>query len=252
VSRVIPIGRAAAALALLLVVGVQPVAAQAIDPDGCATMKEQTRYLTNEGTFIQEAGLKNGVDLLAEAIEVRNVTCGTPGDQSVPTPDPVAPTPVPVATPPPVTPTPAPTPDDKSAFPSPAACMLITEGEVGAAMKQAVTASADDPLGDPAPDIQGCDFNGAGAAFTTIIYFQANAEFIYAGLRSTAEANGIDSLAGLGDRAFTYVGANGPGVVVAKGDKVFALEFNGIGNGSTEQSSLLALAHQAVNRVSAS
>src|SRR5690348_11009988 len=48
VSRVVPIGRAAAALALLLVVGVQPVAAQAIDPDGCATMKEQIRYLTNE------------------------------------------------------------------------------------------------------------------------------------------------------------------------------------------------------------
>ena len=129
--------------------------------------------------------------------------------------------------------------------------MLITEGEVGAAMKQPVTASADDPLGDPAPDIQGCDFNGTGAALTTIIYFQTAAAFVYDSLHSTAEANGVQSVPGLGDRAFTYVGADGPGVVVAKGDKVFALEFSGIGNGTAEQSSLLTLAHQAVNRVTA-
>jgi hypothetical protein len=226
------------------------VAAQAIDPDGCATMQDQIRYLTHEGAFIQEAGLKNGVDLLAEAIEVRNVTCGTPGDDSIPPSSDPPPTPVPVPTPVVAAPTPVPVADDNSAFPSPAACMLITEAEVGAAMKEPVTASADDPLGDPATDVAGCDFNGAGAAFTTIVYFEAGAAFVYDGLRSTAEANGVDSVPGLGDRAFTYVGANGPGVVVAKGDKLFALEFNGIGSGATEQSSLLTLAQQAVNRVS--
>jgi len=129
--------------------------------------------------------------------------------------------------------------------------MLITEGEVGAAMQQVMTASADDPLGDPTPGVQGCDFNSAGAAFTTIVYFQADAAFVYDSLRSTAEANGVQSVPGLGDRAFTYVGANGPGVVVAKGDKLFSLEFSGIGNGAAEQSSLLTLAQQAVNRVSA-
>lgn len=244
------IARVAAALALMLVAGVQPVAAQVIDPDGCATMKEQIRYLTNEGAIIQDAGLKNGVDLLAEAIEVRNATCGTPGDDSIPPPSDPPPTQVPVPTSVPVAPTPVPAADDKSTFPSPAACMLVTESEVGAAMKQAVTASADDPLGDPTPNVQGCDFNGAGAAFTTIVYFQADAEFVYDGLRSTAEANGVQSVPALGDRAFTYVGANGPGVVVAKSDKVFSLEFNGIGSGPTEQSSLLTLAQQAVNRVS--
>jgi hypothetical protein len=235
----------------MLVAGLQPVAAQAIDPEGCATMKEQIRYLTNEGAFIQDAGLKNGVDLLAESIEVRNATCGTPGDDSIPPPSDPPPTAVPAPTPVVVAPTPVPVADEKSSFPSPAACMLITEAEVGAAMKQAVTASADDPLGDPTPGVQGCDFNGAGAAFTTIVYFQADAEFVYDGLRSTAESNGVQSVPALGDRAFMYVGANGPGVVVAKGDKVFSLEFNGIGNGSTEQSSLLTLAQQAVNRVSA-
>jgi hypothetical protein len=214
-------------------------------------MKEQVRYLTNEGAFIQDAGLKNGVDLLAEAIMVRNVTCGTTGDDSTPPSSEPPPTPVPAPTPVAAAPTPVPVADDKGSFPSPAACMLITEGEVGAAMKQAVTASADDPLGDPTPGVQGCDFNGAGAAFTTIIYFQADAAFVYDSLHSTAEANGVQSVPGLGDRAFTYVGGNGPGVVVAKGDKLFVLEFNGIGSGTTEQSSLLTLARQAVNRVSA-
>jgi hypothetical protein len=236
---------------MLMVAGVRPVAAQAIDPDGCATMKEQIRYLTNEGAFVQEAGLKNGVDVLAESIQVRNVTCGTPGDDSIPPSSGPPPTPVPVPTPVAVAPTPVPVADDKSSFPSPAACMLISEGEVGAAMKQAVTASADDPLGDPAPGVQGCDFNSAGAAFTTIIYFQADAAFVYDSLHATAESNGVQSVPGLGDRAFTYVGADGPGVVVAKGDKLFALEFSGIGSGAAEQSSLLALAQQAVSRVTA-
>ena len=60
----------------------------------------------------------------------------------------------------------------------------------------------------------------------------------------------MQSVPGLGDRAFTYVGASGPGVVVAKGDKLFALELNGSGR-ATEQGSLLTLAGQAVNRVTA-
>ena len=235
----------------MLVAGVQPVAAQVVDPRGCADSKELVRYLVNEGAFIQEAGLKNGVDSLANANMVRNATCGTPGDDSIPRPSEPPPTPEPVPTAVAVVPTPVPVADDKSSFPSPAACMLITEGEVGAAMKQAVTASADDPLGDPTPGVQGCDFNGAGAAFTTIVYFQAGAAFVYDSLHSTAEANGVQSVPGLGDRAFTYVGANGPGVVVSKGDKLFALEFNGIGSGPTEQGSLLTLAQQAVNRVTA-
>jgi hypothetical protein len=225
------------------------MAAQVVDPEGCATMKEQVRYLTNEGAFIQEAGMKNGLDLLANAILVRDATCGTPGDDTTPASNEPPPIPVPALTPVAVAPTPVPVADDKSTFPSPAACMLITEGEVGAAMRQPVTASADDPLGDPSPSVQGCDFNSAGSAFTTIIYFQAGAEFVYDSLHSTAEANGVQSVPGLGDRAFTYVGANGPGVVVAKGDKLFSLEFNGIGSGTTEQSSLLTLAQQAVNRV---
>lgn len=251
-NKTVGIARVAAALALMLVSSVQLVAAQVVDAQGCADSKELVRYLVNEGAFVQEASLKNGVDLLADSMMVRNATCGTPGDESIPTSSEPPPTPVSVPTPVAVAPTPVPVADDKSSFPSPAACMLITEGEVSAAMKQAVTASADDPLGDPTPGVQGCDFNGAGTAFTTIIYFQTDAAFVYDSLRSTAESNGVQSIPGLGDRAFTYVGADGPGVVVAKGDKLFALEFNGIGSGPTEQSSLLTLAQQAVHRVSAS
>jgi hypothetical protein len=246
----IAIGRAAAVLALMLAAGVHPVAAQEVSPQACADIKEQIRYLVNEGAFIQDAGLKNGVDLLANAIMVRNAACGTPGDESVPPPATGEPAPTPASAPTPApVPTPMPVADDNGSFPSPAACMLVTEGEVGAAMKQGVTASADDPLGDPTPGVQGCDFNGAGAAFTTLMYFQADASFVYDSLRSTAEANGVQPVPGLGDRAFIYVGADGPGVVVAKGDKLFALEFSGIGSGAAEESSLLTLAQQAVNRV---
>ena len=46
-----------------------------------------------------------------------------------------------------------------------------------------------------------------------------------------------------------YTGGNGPGVVVAKGDKLFTIEFSGIGDGPSEKSSLLLLATQAVARV---
>jgi hypothetical protein len=246
----IGIGRVAAALALMLAAGVHPVAAQEVSPQACADIKEQIRYLVSEGAFVQDAGLKNGLDLLANAILVRNAACGTPGDDSVPAPTPPTPEPAP-------TPVPDPTPvfrpvdpiaeTDNSATRRDA-CLLLTEGEVGAAMKQGVVANESDPAG--AEGIaQGCEFNGVAVAYTDVMYFQANASFVYDAFHSTAEANGVQTVPGLGDRAFTYVGGNGPGVVVAKGDKLFTIEFSGIGSGQAERSSLLSLAQQAVGRV---
>ena len=44
-------------------------------------------------------------------------------------------------------------------------------------------------------------------------------------------------------------GGDGPGVVVAVGDKLFALEFSGMGSGPDEKTRLLTLAHQAAGRV---
>jgi hypothetical protein len=246
---VITIGRAAAALAFVLAAGVHPVAAQEVSPEACSDIKEQIRYLVNEGAFVQEAGLKEGLDLLANSILVRNAACGTPGDDSLP---PIAP-PAPEA---PLTPAPVPTPvaapatpaaDDDNSATRRDACLLVTTAEVGAAMKQGVVANEADPAG--VEGAQGCEFNGVADAYTDVMYFQANASFVYDAFHATAEANGVQALPGLGDRAFSYVGGNGPGVVVAKGDKLFTLEFSGIGSGPAETGSLLVLAQQAVGRV---
>ncbi|MGI9146296.1 MAG: hypothetical protein ACR2IK_07105 [Chloroflexota bacterium] len=241
------IGRAVAALTLLLAAGVQPVGAQEVAPQACADIKEQIRYLTNEGTFIQDAGQKNGVDLLANAIMVHNAACGTGGDESIPPPEPAdsPPTPGPA-------PTPRPTPDVtippmESDTTRRDACLLVTEDEVGRAMRQGVVANESDIAGGAGG--QGCEFNGAGAAYTDIMYFQAAGPFVYDAFRATAEPNGVQTVPGLGDRAFTYVGGNGPGVVVLKGDKLFTIEFSGFGNGQAESSSLLVLAQQALGRV---
>jgi len=117
-------------------------------------------------------------------------------------------------------------------------------------MKQGAVANEADPFGDPIDGVQGCEFDGSGGvAYTVLIYFQGNAAFFYDSFHATAEANGVESVPGLGDRAFTYVGGNGPGVVVSKGEKLFTMEFNGIGSGTQEMNSLLVLAHQAVGRV---
>jgi hypothetical protein len=247
----IAIGRATAALALVLGVGVHPVVAQVIDPKGCADTKEMIRYLVNEGALIQDAGVTEArVDLLANYKVLRNAVCGTPGDDSSPTPEPREPLPTPVPAPTPVFRPVDPIPDTDNSATRRDACLLVTEKEVGAAMKQGVVANEADPFGDPVANVQGCEFDGAGAvAFTRVIYFQADASFVFDAFHSTAEANGVQAEPGLGDRAFTYSGGDGPGVVVAKGDKLFTMEFSGIGSGPTEKSSLLNLAQQAVNRV---
>jgi hypothetical protein len=241
-----------AALALVLVAAVHPVAAQEVAPQACADIKEQIRYLVDEGAFVQEAGLKEGLDLLANSIMVRNAACGTPGDDSLPAAAPPAP-PAPEAPP-----TPAPVPTAVAAPATPAAdddnsatrrdaCLLVTEKEVAAAMRQGVVANEADPAG--VTGAQGCEFNGVADAYTEMMYFQANASTFYDMFHATAEANGVQAVPGLGDRAFSYLGGNGPVMVVAKGDKVFTLEFSGIGSGPTERSSLLVLAQQAVGRV---
>jgi hypothetical protein len=245
---VIAIGRTAAALALMLAAGVHSVAAQEVSPQACADIKENIRYLVNEGAFIQDASVKEGVDLLAGSIKVRNAACGTPGDDSIPPPTtPVEPPPTPVPAPTPVFRPVDPIADTDNSATRRDACLLVTETEVGAAMKQGVKANESDPAG--VEGVQGCEFNGAAVAYTDIMYFQANASFVYDAFHSTAEANGVQSVAGLGDRAFTYIGGNGPGVVVTKGDKLFTIEFSGIGNGQPERDSLLVLAQQAVGRV---
>jgi hypothetical protein len=153
-------------------------------------------------------------------------------------------------------PTPAPTPVFRPADPIGEtdnsatrrdACLLVTVTEVGAAMQQDVAANEADPAG--VEGAQGCEFNGPADAYTDVMYFQASADFVYNAFHSTAEANGVQAVPSLGDRAFTYTGGNGPGSVVARGDKLFTIEFSGIGDGPSERSSLLLLATQALARV---
>jgi hypothetical protein len=246
----IAIGRAVAALTLMLAAGVHPVAAQVVSQEACDGAKEMIQYLVNEGALIQDVGVtQEHVDLLANYKMLRNAACGTPGDDSspppVPTPEP-APTPVPT----PARAAPTPVADDANSATRRDACLLVTETEVGVAMKQGVVANEADPFGDPVPNVQGCEFDGAGAlANTVVVYFQADASFVYDALHSTAEANGVQAVPGLGDRAFTYVGGNGPGIVVSRGVKLFTMEFSGIGNGTPERNSLLILAQQAAARV---
>jgi hypothetical protein len=251
------IGRTVAGLVLVLAAGAHPVAAQVVSEEACSDAKELIRYLVNEGAFIQDAGLKEGVDSLGNAIKLRNAACGTPGDDTSPAPtiqEPPPPTPVPAPTP--ILAKPTSMPETENSATRRDACLLVTEKEVGAAMQQGVVANEADPFGDPVPGVQGCEFDGVlvgdganAAAYTTLIYFQADASFFFDAFHSTAEANGVQAVLGLGDRAFTYVGGNGPGVVVSKGDKLFTMEFNGIGNGTPEANSLLVLAQQAVGRV---
>ena len=244
---------AVVALALALACNASVVAAQAYDADSCDAARQEIAYLTGVGDFVQQAGLHEGVDVLAEYQTLADVYC----DPSIPPPNDAqgGPNPArgdpPAAGPPPdATPAPAPTAapgEDENSLTRRDACVLVTEGEVGVAMHQVVTANEDDPAG--LPGAQGCEFNGVGSAYTNVIYIQGNGAFFYQSFHDTAAPNGVQAVPGLGDRAFTYVGGDGPGVVVAKGDKLFALEFSGIGNGPAEHTSLLVLAQQAVNRV---
>jgi hypothetical protein len=236
-------------LALSLLGGGQPVAAVGWTPESCTAERELRDWMVSQPDIF---GGETGKRAIEQANNNLNNLCD---DQSVGVPPSDAPNPeradAPAADPPvTVQPDPAPPADDgpdNRVETDRSACVLLTEAEVSAAMRASVTANAADPFG--VAGAQGCEFDSPGAAHTNVIYFQANGAFFYDTFHSTAEPNGVQSVAGIGDRAFSYSGQDGPGVVVAKGDKLFALEFSGIGSGAAEGTSLLNLAQQAVARV---
>jgi len=182
----------------------------------------------------------------SDATPPANATLDPPGDSTDGPPNPARSDP-PSAVAPAASAPPADDGPDNRVDTDRSACILVTVAEVGTAMQQPVTANPADPYG--AVGIQGCEFDSAGSAFTTIMYVSANSAVAYESFHNTAEVKGVQAIPGLGDRAFSYVGDNGPGLVVAKGDKLFTVEFNGIGSGPTEKNSLLQLAQQAVGRV---
>jgi hypothetical protein len=246
-------------LALVPAAGLPAVAAQPADPEACSAAIGLA-YLKSDGVdkdappsqaFIDAAMQQPLIRIFCASAGETLTLESSPGDTPSDAPNParsdppsaVAPTGGAAAGAPPA----ADDGPDNRVDTDRSACVLVTVTEVGAAMQQSVTATPADPFG--VAGAQGCEFQGQGDAFTNVIYFQANGAFYFDSFQSTAEANGVQAVPGLGDRAFSYVGGNGPGVVVAKGDKLFGLEFGGLGNGPSEQRSLLVLAREAVARV---
>jgi hypothetical protein len=252
-----------AAVFAVVLASAQPVAAQPANPDACSAAIELA-YLKSDGVDKDQPPSQAFIDLAMQQPLIQ-IFCGTagatPAGLGTPNDSPDGPSnpadgsPNPARTEPPSDAPPtagvpsAATDDgpDNRVDTDRSACLLVTVSEVGAAMKQSVTANPADPFG--VAGAQGCEFNNDGPASTSIIYFQANGADVYESFQHTAEANGVQGVSGLGDRAFSFVGNNGPGLVVAKGDKLFAMQFSGLGSGSPEKNSLLVLAQQAVGRV---
>lgn len=246
--------RLTAAVLALLLASAQPAAAQPADPEACSAAIDLA-YLKSDAVdkdvppsqaFIDLAMQQPLVQMFCAPAGATPAPVSASTDPSDGPPNPARmepPSGGPVAT---VAP-PAPDGPDNRVETDRSACVLVTVTEVGVAMQQPVTATPADPFG--APGAQGCEFDGTDSASTSLIYFQANGAFYFDSFHATAEPNGVQAVAGLGDRAFSFVGDGGPGLVVAKGDKLFAVEFKGLGSGPAEQSSLLALAQQAAGRV---
>jgi hypothetical protein len=237
--------RSLSALALVVVLGGWPAlaAAQQYDPEDCEALKENRQQVIDNPDIF---GGSQGIALLAELNASLQTFCGeAPLDAPPPSPSP-APGPAPTPPPPPVTqPTPGPPSDSQDRND---ACNLLTSAEAGAVIGGA--ANADTP--SPVPGASGCEFRPDGAGnqpYLDVIYAQADGNGLYATLLAGAHqetGNATPSVAGLGEKAFTYTGQNGPGIVVLKANKVVVLEFSFTNPG---ENALLTLAGQAVARV---
>jgi hypothetical protein len=230
-------------LLVILLTGASPAAAQPANPDACTAAIDMA-WLQSDGTDKDAPPTQAFIDLAMQQPLIQ-IFC-VPAETAEGQPNPARIDP-PAAAPPAAVAPPADDGPDARVDTDRSACILVTVAEVEVAMQQAVTASPADPFG--VPGAVGCEFDTAGTAFTSLIYFPANGPSTYESFHTTADANGVQAVSGLGDRAFSFVGGNGPGLVVAKGDKLFALEFNGLASGPAEKNSLLVLAQQAAGRV---
>jgi hypothetical protein len=235
-----------AGLALVLMLGGSAgLAAAQAAPQTCEGWRDLRQYvLDNQDIFAS----KTGVALLAELNSNLQTFCGVAPVAAEPTPSvpadapPPAPTPVPVAA---AQPTPGPPADSQDRND---ACQLLTSAEAGAVIGGA--ANADTPAA--LPGASGCEFRADGAGnvpYLDVIYAQADGSGLYATLLAGASQEtgaATPSVFNLGDKAFTYTGQNGPGIVVLKADKVVILEFSYTNPGKT---ALLTLASQAAARV---
>jgi hypothetical protein len=128
------------------------------------------------------------------------------------------------------------------------ACRLMTSTEVGVVIGGA--ANVDTPAA--LPGASGCEYRPDGLGnqpYLDVIYAQADSNGLYVTLLAGATqetGNATPSVSDVGDKAFTFTGQNGPGIVVLKADKVVILEFSYTNPG---ENALLTLARQAAARV---
>lgn len=219
-----------------------PVAAQGYTPESCQGLRDLRQFnIDNPDIF----GGPRGVAALADLNKNLQTFCGaTPGDDPPPS---ASPPPAPEPTPPPAVAEPMPGPPTDSQDRNDA-CNLLTATEIGAVIGGA--ASADTPAA--LPGASGCEYRpdgGGNQPYLDVIYAQVDGNGLYATLRAGASqetSNATTSVSDVGDKAFTYTGQNGPGVVVLKANKVVVLEFSFTNPG---ENALLTLASQAAARM---
>jgi hypothetical protein len=235
-----------AALVLVVALGgwAGPAAAQAYTPESCQALRDLRQNVIDTPDIY---GGKQGIALLAELNKSLQDFCEeAPGDEPPPSsaPSPVA-APDPTPPPPVAQATPGPPGDSQDRND---ACNLLTSSETGAVIGGA--ASADTPAA--VPGASGCEFRPDGAGnqpYLDVIYAQADGNGLYATLLAGASqetSTATPSVSDVGEKAFTFTGQNGPGIVVLKANKVVVLEFSYTNPGVT---ALLILARQAAARV---
>jgi hypothetical protein len=219
-------------------------AAQAYTPESCQALKENRQQVIDNPDIF---GGKQGIALLAELNTSLQTFCGeAPGDEPPPS---IAAAPAPATAPAPPAPVAEPTPGPPSdSQDRNDACNLLTQSEAGAVIGGA--ANADTP--SAVPGASGCEFRPDGAGnqpYLDLTYAQADGTGLYATLLAGASqetGNATPSVSDVGDKAFTYTGQNGPGIVVLKANKVVILEFSYTNPG---ENALLTLARQAAARM---
>jgi hypothetical protein len=124
----------------------------------------------------------------------------------------------------------------------------MTASEVGVVIGGAP--NADTPAG--VPGASGCEYRPDGLGnqpYLDVIYAQSDGDGLYVTLLAGASQQtsfATPSVSDVGDKAFTFTGENGPGIVVLVANKVVILQFNYTNPG---ENALLTLARQAAARV---
>ena len=237
-------GLSAVTLVMAFADSAHPAAATGWSPETCAAERELLAFTLGQPDIFDPQGpqvrqLEQNLQTLCDDQSAAPPSSAPQQDR--PTPQPVIPQPTPEPRPMPGPPVDSQDRND--------ACKLLIGTEVEPVIGGA--ANADTPAA--LPGASGCEYRPEGAGnqpYLDVIYAQADGNALYATLLSSAGQEtgaATHSVSGVGEQAFTYVGSNGPGIVVLKANKVVVLEFSYTNPGDT---ALITLAGQAAGRVS--